>query len=135
MPIQNRSLSPGTLLVATYKKERYECLVEEKDGKAVFILPDGRRLKSASAAASAVMGGKAANGWLFWSLAEEPEGKKLLQTPAAPSKLIRRQPNQQGLEAGKTRYWCNGCMKSFIAEAGELPEKCPAGHAEEREVQ
>src|SRR5688572_14778101 len=109
VPIQHRNLSSGTILVATYKQERYECRVEEEEGEMVFVLPDGRRLTSASAAASAVMGGKAANGCLFWSLAEEPEGKAPAQTPATRSKLVRRVPNQRGVEAGKVRYWCNAC--------------------------
>ena len=43
-------------------------------------------------------------------------------------KLITRVPNQQGIEEGKTRFWCSACMKSFIGDAGEVPEACPEGH-------
>jgi hypothetical protein len=68
--ILNRNLDVGTVLVGTYKKERYECRVEDEEGKHVFVLNDGKRFKTPSAAASEVMGGKAVNGWLFWSLAE-----------------------------------------------------------------
>ena len=134
MAIQNRNLEVGTVVVGTYKKERYECRIGEEDGRLSFVLGDGRRFKSASAAASAVMGGKAVNGWLFWSLdgtqaAEEPRSPKA----SSRGKLIRRLPNQRGTEERKARYWCNACMKSFIGEADELPAKCPAGHTTESE--
>ena len=39
----------------------------EEDGAVVFVLEDGSRHKSPSAAGSKVMGGKAVNGWRFWS--------------------------------------------------------------------
>ncbi len=69
MPILNRSLEVGTRLVGSYRKERYVCTVEqEEDGKLVYVLEDGRRSKSPSSAASALMDGKAVNGWRFWSL-------------------------------------------------------------------
>ena len=64
------NLEMGSVLVGTYRKMRYECHVEDDEGLLAFIISDGRRFKSASAAASAVMGGKAVNGWLFWSVAE-----------------------------------------------------------------
>lgn len=132
MPIQNRSLEPGTVLVGIYKKDRYECRVELQARKQVFVLGDGRAFKSPSAAAGAVMGGKAVNGWLFWSLADGTFS--LTQVRAEPQKIskgkvLRRLPNQRGIEAGKARYWCNACMKSFTGDAMESPEQCPAGHA------
>jgi hypothetical protein len=132
MAIQDRKLEAGSVLSGTYKKERYECRVEEEDEKLAFVLSDGRRFKSASAAAGAVMGGKAVNGWLFWSLVEAEPQQTSTPKPAKSSRtMIRRLPNQKGVEDGKVRYWCNGCMKSFIAEAGEAPGACPAGHREE----
>ena len=57
MPLENRNLPAGTRLVANYKKQTYVCTVqaaEEGDG-VVFVLEDGRRFKSPSAAGSAVM--------------------------------------------------------------------------------
>lgn len=133
MAIKERNLEVGTVLVGTYKKQSYECRVEEDEGKQAFVLQDGRRFKSSSAAASAIMNGKAVNGWLFWSLAAETlEGPApALRSSTGKNKLIRRLPNQKGIEAGKARYWCDGCMKSFIDEAASLPEKCPAGHGEQ----
>lgn len=132
MAIQHRTLETGSMLAGTYKKERYECRVEEEEGgKQAFVLGDGRRFKSPSAAASAVMDGKAVNGWLFWTLAgveatQRPETAKLASV--ASGQLIRRLLNQKGIEAGKARYWCNACMKSFVDSAGEMPTKCTAGH-------
>src|SRR5687767_12973592 len=120
MPIENRDLPVGTRLVATYKKQAYVCTVEaEEDGKLAFVLQDGKRFKSPSSAASAVMGGSAANGWRFWTV----EG----QTPvtAAPTekpdrakkekvfKLLRRLPGT-GLEQGQQRYFCSACQRSFV---------------------
>ena len=79
MAIEDRNLTAGTRLTATYRKVRYVCTVEAEgeEGKLAFVLEDGKRFKSPSSAASAVMGGAAANGWRFWSL----EGS----TPAAPA--------------------------------------------------
>ena len=44
------------------------------------------------------------------------------------NKMLYRLPNQQGVAEGMARYWCNGCQKSFIAEAAPEPEACPEGH-------
>ena len=70
-----------------------------------FVLEDGRKFKSASAAASAVMGGKAVNGWRFWSVqSAEPkaqEGGEKPETQASKSKrLVYRVPNQEGDSGG-----------------------------------
>lgn len=62
-------LEPGTVLVARYKDAEYRAeVVGGEDGKTRFRLEDGREFRSPSSAASAVMGGIAANGWRFWSL-------------------------------------------------------------------
>ena len=55
MAIKDRNLSVGTRLVASYKKERYVCTVEQDGEGIAFVLEDGRRFKSPSAAGSAVM--------------------------------------------------------------------------------
>ena len=91
----------------------------------------------------AVMGGKAVNGWRFWSLeaevqtgeaagaAEKPaEAPKAAKPKAAKArKLIYKVPNQQGTPAGKQKYFCTACMNSFLADEGERPEVCPEGHS------
>ena len=85
MAIEDRNLTVGTRLVANYRKQAHACMVEKaEEGEGVrFALEDGRKFKSASAAASAVMGGKAVNGWRFWSVqdarsrrARKEEGEK-----------------------------------------------------------
>jgi hypothetical protein len=67
MAIENRNLPVGTRLVANYKKTRFVCTVEagEEEGALAFVLEDGSRHKSPSAAGSKVMGGTACNGWRF----------------------------------------------------------------------
>ena len=160
MAITNRDLPEGTRLAANYKKQAYVCVVEKgEEGKPAFVLEDGRRFKSPSSAASAVMGGSAANGWRFWSLegeapAAEPAAEKekakgksvgersfaeaRRQDEAAKpkkangngtrSKLISRTPNQKGVPEGEARWFCNGCMASFVVEGDAEPEACPQGH-------
>lgn len=46
---------------------------------------------------------------------------------------IKRLPNQKAVPEGSTRYWCDGCAASFIAEELALDPKddgyaCPSGH-------
>ena len=138
MVITNRDLPEGTRLVANYKKQAYVCTVEKgEDGKLAYVLEDGRRFKSPSSAASAVMGGSAANGWRFWSLeGEAPAAKPAAEKPkvkkangnGTKSKLISRTPNQKGVPEGQVRWFCNGCMASFVVEGPDEPEACPQGH-------
>jgi len=135
MAIEDRNLAVGTRLSATYKKRLFHCSVEkEGDGKLAFVFEDGRKFKSPSSAASAVMGGKAVNGWLFWSvasqepqIAEEP-GKPASKASAAQKRRIYRLPNQKGVAPGSSRWYCNECRKSFVVATGEAPGVCPAGH-------
>jgi hypothetical protein len=138
MAITNRDLPVGTRLVANYKKTRYVCTVEaDDDGKLTFVLEDGRRFKSPSSAASAVIGGSAANGWKFWSVEDEeptPKADSTKTAAAKPSrgsktkKLIFKVPNQAGVAEGKTKWFCSACMKSFIEDGDAEPQVCPEGH-------
>ena len=137
MAIEDRNLTVGTRLVANYRKQAHACRVEkaeEGDG-VLFVLEDGRKFKSPSSAASAVMGGKAVNGWRFWSVqGTEPKdkegGEKPGETQAVNSKrLVYRVPNQKGLTEGQSRWFCRACMKGFVIEDGDgQPEACPEGH-------
>jgi hypothetical protein len=117
--------------MAKYKKRVYICTVEEEDDGIAFKLEDGRSFKSPSSAGSAVMDGKAVNGWRFWSIeAEAPERQtEESKEPATKSKKsIYRLPNQQGVAEGFARYWCNECQRSFLVEGSEVPAACPEGH-------
>ncbi len=149
MAIEDRNLPAGTRLEATYKKSRYVCTVEaDEGGKLAFVLEDGKRYKSPSSAASAVMGGSAANGWRFWS----PEGTAASTPPARPRtransgnsttesarkprsqskaahKMIQPTENQEDVPEGQGRWWCDACMESFLVFAGKEPTQCPNGH-------
>ncbi len=137
MAIENRDLPVGTRLVANYKKTRYVCTVEageEGEGLA-FVLEDGSRHKSPSAAGSKVMGGKAVNGWRFWSLeGDEPAPiqeakpeKKARGSRKKSTKVIFKTPRQEVAE-GKWSWFCSACMKSFVVEDEEEPQQCPEGH-------
>ena len=81
------NLEPGTVVVAKYKgQERRAEVLRDDDGKTRYRLDDGREFKSPSAAASAVMGGIAANGWRWWSLQgdateEPPKAVKAVKAP------------------------------------------------------
>ena len=74
MSIENRNLKPGTVLVAVYpsrgpKRKEHRCeVVAGEEGRVGYRLKDGREFTSPSAAASAVMGGTACNGWRFWTV-------------------------------------------------------------------
>ncbi len=138
MAIENRNLEAGTRLVANYKKQRYVCTVEatESGDGVVYVIEDGSRHKSPSSAGMKVMGGKAVNGWRFWSLegdekpaaADKPEQVEKPARARKPKKLIYRSPNQQRVAEGKTRWFCTACMKSFVQDGDAEPQVCPEGH-------
>ena len=135
MAIEDRNLKLGTRLVANYRKQAHACMVEgaEEDEGILFVLEDGRKFKSASSAASAVMGGKAVNGWRFWSVQgakpKTKEGDEKPETQASKSKrLVYRVPNQKGIAEGQSRWFCRACMKGFVIEGDGQPEACPEGH-------
>jgi hypothetical protein len=120
--IEDRILQVGTRLVANYKKQTYVCTVEsaEEGEGIVFALQDGKKFKSPSVAASAVMGGQAANGWRFWSVegAEprpasaktEPKiraarGKKASSKTTAKSRRNGRKTHSVIQSASTKRTW------------------------------
>ncbi len=107
MAIEDRNLEPGTRLLGSYKKQTYVCRVEagEEEGEVVFVLEDGQRFKSLSSAASNIMGGKAVNGWRFWTVeGREPEPASTTEPgpkTTRPKKTIFKTPNQSGLEKAR----------------------------------
>ena len=133
MAIEDRNLAIGTKLTATYKQQTHICTVEAgENGEGIaFVLEDGRRFKSPSSAAMAIIGG-AANGWRFFSVLEAgTEGP-----PTKPAKrkggkgktasLFKKLP-PNGLEEGQQRFFCTACQKSFITTE-DRPDVCPEGH-------
>ena len=89
-------LEPGTVLTGKYKgaEHRAEVVIDEV-GSRRYRLVDGREFKSPSAAASAVMGGQAANGWRFWSLASETAPEQPKVTRAGRSKAQPTAPVEE----------------------------------------
>ena len=154
MAIEDRNLPVGTRLVASYKKQTFVCTVEagEGDEGLAFVLEDGSRYKSPSAAGSKVMGGGAVNGWRFWSVegaapakAEKPQKQakaKALGGSRGPRKMPKssgtKQPkksatlyameSQEDVAEGHLRIWCQACCNGHVVEGTDLPETCPQGH-------
>ena len=106
MPIEDRNLAPGTVLVAHYKKEMVTCTLVEREEGARYELEDGRRFKSPSAAGSAVMKGIACNGWMFWSLqGDEPEvaeQTRLLKPPRSAGAVSVMPPSTAAIASSST---------------------------------
>lgn len=137
MAIAERSLAPGTVLEARYKGRVYRCEVvgtaEGFEGGVRYRLEDGREFKSPSAAGSAVMGGKACNGWRFWSLAGELEARPARKAKGAKKERRKRNPNglPEGLAMtdGLDAVRCELCGEVFghsreaIAHLGEAHPK------------
>jgi hypothetical protein len=148
MAIDDRNVPIGTRLVANYKKARYVCTVEagEEEGGLAFVLEDGSRHKSPSAAGSKVMGGKAVNGWRFWTVeGDAPAGSVVADLDALlkeagkperkprgrknkPSKTITKMADQAGAAEGQMRFFCSACMDAFAVDGKDEPEACPKGH-------
>lgn len=140
MSIENRLLEPGTKLVGMHRKATYLCeVVTTAEGEIRYQLTDGRQFKSPSSAARAVMNGVSANGWRFWSIASEESASSDHALPPAPTSpragankirlQIKKVANQKGVEEGKARWFCSGCMKSFLLPTGQEPAACPEGHS------
>ncbi len=134
MPIEDRNLEPGTVLVARYKGKDRTCEVVNTDDGLRFRLDDGTEHKSPSSAGRAAMGGVACNGWRFWSVEgterpkrepkakadkpkKEPAAKKPAKTSAAPPKGARAKSTKKGKAmrgaANGESYGCGICPDTF----------------------
>ena len=123
MPIANRKLKPGTVLVARYKKQDYKCtVVKGEDGNLIYRLHGGDDYKSPSSAGVAVKGeGKTCDGWEFWSV----EGAKPVLPRAQRKQQESAKPKASGKKAkgkGKTKaktepkpkpVKCGDCGQTF----------------------
>ena len=132
MPIETRNLEPGTKLAARYKGETYTAEVVQTEDGIRYQTADGELFKSPSKAGSHVMNGVACNGWRFWSLEGElPQKKERTKETKAQGKqvkLIKRVPNQKGVDEGQMKWFCSSCMKSFVTDTTDEPGACPEGH-------
>ena len=119
MPIENRSLEPGMRLAARYKGQTYGMEVVQTEEGIRYRLEDGREFKSPSSAASAVMGGMAANGWRFWSPAEE-----IAEKVAAPKEERQSKKNGQ-----VERFRCLHCMHIYKTQKSAASCRCAGAKA------
>jgi hypothetical protein len=127
MPIENRTLEPGTVLTARYKKQDRTCEVVQTDDGLRYRLDDGTEHKSPSSAGKAAMGGVACNGWRFWSVqgmepARKPKADKPAKEPAAkkeaaPKKSAKgksaKKPRAQRAASKGDAYGCGACGETF----------------------
>ena len=88
MAIENGTYRSGPAWWRNYKKSplRLHRRGGRGGGQTPFVLEDGKRFKSPSAAGSAVMGGTACNGWRFWSVEGEETKPAASKRPAAARK-------------------------------------------------
>ena len=133
MTITNRELVAGTKLVGRYKGEQHSVLVVgDAETGFGYELDNGTIYKSLSAAGSAVMKGTSCNGWRFWSVEgaelEKPQQEPKKSALTGKMRQLRRVPNQKGVAEASTKWFCSGCMASFLADAASEPQSCPQGH-------
>jgi hypothetical protein len=114
--------------VARYKGQEHAAEVIETENGIRYRLEDGQEFSSPSSAGSTVMGGKACNGWRFWSLTCGEEASAPKSPPKRPGKKNASSTFQR-LEDG--RYFCSACMEAFEAPKGVEPHGCPQGHKPE----
>jgi hypothetical protein len=121
--IEDRNIKPGTTLVARYKGKDCTCTVKSTKDGLRFLLEDGREFKSPSSAASAVMGGSAANGWRWWSVAGDakPKAERSSATKATKAEMVIRP-----MKGAEGRFFCSACQDAFASE--ESDPACPQGH-------
>ncbi len=114
-PIDDRNLQPGTTLRGNYKKVEYKAeVVAGDDGKVQYRFADGHTFKSPSAAAKEVMGGKAVNGWAFWSV-QGAEAPATAQPATAPATLTKPQ------KGAKAPAPINPAYAEHVAEPAATP--------------
>ena len=87
MPIENRTLTAGTSLVARYKKADRMCEVVQTADGLRYRLDDGTEHRSPSSAGKVAMGGVACNGWRFWSLQGTESARKTKTDKPAKAKM------------------------------------------------
>ena len=126
MPIANRKLKPGTVLLARYKGGEHRAeVVKTKEGLR-YKLKDGREFKSPSSAGVAVKGeGKTCDGWEFWSVEGAPpvlpRAKREQQASARPKGQGKPKAKRKGKAKAKTEpkakaekpIQCGDCRREF----------------------
>ena len=117
MPIANRKLKPGTVLIARYKgKEHRAEVVKTKEGLR-YKLKTGQEFKSPSAAGVAVKGGsKTCDGWEFWSVEGAPPVPPRAQrgkTAEATPKSTKAEAKSKAKTKAEPPVTCGDCGQEF----------------------
>ena len=131
MPIEDRNVEPGTVLVARYKTQDRKCEVVQTEEGLRYRLDDGTMHKSPSSAGKAVVG-HACNGWVFWSVAgtekpkrepkakadkpkKEPATKKPAKTKATAKAKTAKPKRSKAMRtaANGESYGCGVCPETF----------------------
>jgi hypothetical protein len=126
MPIEDRHLQAGIVLVGRHKGTAHRCEVVETPEGLRYQVDGGEIFKSPSAAAKHVTGG-AVNGWVFWSLERSDKAKREprakagpKQAPATkkPTKASKKRKAKKGkamraASKGEARYGCGACGETF----------------------
>jgi hypothetical protein len=137
MPIENRNLRAGMVLVAKYKGQQHKAeVVKTKEGLRYKL--KGKEYGSPSAAGSAVTGRKTCDGWEFWSVEGAPPVKPRAQrmqvaqegvkaAPRAKAKPGAAKPRAKATRAGKAKTKANGAKpeKDETTACGDCGEKFP----------
>jgi hypothetical protein len=145
MPIANRNLKEGTVLLARYKgKEHRAKVVKTKDGLR-YRTADGAEFTSPSSAGAHVKGGgKTCDGWEFWSVegaapvprrgqkAADGQAPKRAKAPAArkPARAAKPKPVTKAKGGKKSRKVAGGSngkraqLAKLLDEAAEKPIAC-----------
>ena len=126
MSITDRNLKSGTRLASCYKGREYSVDVVQTEEGARYRLEDGREFKSPSSAGSAVMGGKACNGWRFWSLAHGEAIKARAGKRRGKGRTKNAPRAFERLEDGSC--FCGTCGEAFEVADDRAPAECPRGH-------
>ena len=130
MPLENRNVEPGTVLVARYKGKDRTCEVVQTDDGLRYRLDDGSEHKSPSSAGKAAMGGVACNGWRFWSLAGTEKPARTAKTAAKPKKAAKPAPKGKAKKPAKAKGAKKATAKGHRMRATDVPSYgcgvCPA---------
>jgi hypothetical protein len=79
------------------------------------------------------LGGKACNGWKFWSLAGEIETTPAKAKKPSKTKLVTFERMDDAAD-GQARFYCTACADAFVAPADITPIGCPKGHTADEQA-
>jgi hypothetical protein len=124
MPIENRNLKAGTVLVAKYKGQEHRAeVVKTREGLHYKL--KGKEYGSPSAAGSAVTGRKTCDGWEFWSVEGappvKPRAQRMLEAQVGARPAPKAKPKAKAKKAAKAKRE----PKAETVACGDCGEKFP----------